>query len=151
MNVLPVSDMSNTFPEHSMVTGFLATACSISGERMTTGSWFLTFRLSAISGDRKNESFTGIPRFVMEVLSDETEEYDRNEKMDILRRVGVPEYRITDWRKKQVEIWLSDGREDGSVCPYLCKTVTEADREELRPVMFPGFKITYEEQSDPGQ
>ncbi len=34
MNVLPVSDMSNTFPEHSMVTGFLATACSISGERI---------------------------------------------------------------------------------------------------------------------
>ena len=42
----------------------------------------------------------------MEVLSDETEEYDRNEKMDILRRVGVQEYRITDWRKKQVEVWL---------------------------------------------
>lgn len=29
--------------------------------------------------DRKNISFTGIPRFVMEVLSDSTEEYDRNE------------------------------------------------------------------------
>ena len=70
--------------------------------------------------------------------------------MDILRRVGVPEYRITDWRKKQVEIWLSDGREDGSVCPYPCNTVTEADREELRPVMFPGLEITYEERSDPG-
>ena len=33
--------------------------------------------------DRKNVSFTGIPRFVMEVLSDATENYDRNEKMDI--------------------------------------------------------------------
>ena len=33
--------------------------------------------------DRKNVSFIGIPHFVMEVLSDSTEEYDRNEKMQI--------------------------------------------------------------------
>lgn len=35
--------------------------------------------------DRKNISFTGISRFVMEVLPDATEDYDRNEKMDIYR------------------------------------------------------------------
>ncbi len=44
--------------------------------------------------DRKNVSFTGVPRFVMEVLSDATESYDRNEKMDIYRNVGVSEYWI---------------------------------------------------------
>lgn len=27
---------------------------------------------------------------------------------------GVPEYWIVDWRKKQVEIYLNDGREDGT-------------------------------------
>ncbi|MEY8517034.1 hypothetical protein AALC25_08925 [Lachnospiraceae bacterium 29-84] len=31
--------------------------------------------------DRRNVSFTGVPRFVMEVLSDATEKYDRTEKM----------------------------------------------------------------------
>ena len=52
--------------------------------------------------DRKNVSFTGIPRFVMEVLSDSTEVYDRNEKMQIYCKVGISEYWIVDWRKKQV-------------------------------------------------
>ena len=56
--------------------------------------------------DRKNISFTGIPRFVMEVLSNATEEYDRHEKMDIYCKVGVSEYWIVDWRKKSVEIYL---------------------------------------------
>lgn len=31
--------------------------------------------------DRKNVSFIAIPRFVMEVLSDSTKDYDRNEKI----------------------------------------------------------------------
>ena len=56
--------------------------------------------------DRKNISFTGIPRFVMEVLSNATEEYDRHEKMNIYCKVGVSEYWIVDWRKKSVEIYL---------------------------------------------
>lgn len=42
--------------------------------------------------DRKNIFFTGVPRFVMEVLPDATEEYDRTEKMDIYRKAGVSEY-----------------------------------------------------------
>jgi Uma2 family endonuclease len=36
----------------------------------------------------------------MEVLSDSTEKYDRNEKMELYRTVGVSEYWIVDWRKK---------------------------------------------------
>ncbi len=55
--------------------------------------------------DRKNVSFTGIPRFVMEVLSDATEQYDRKEKMEIYCKVGVSEYWIADWRKKQDKLW----------------------------------------------
>ena len=63
---------------------------------------------------RKNVSFTGIPRFVMEVLSDATENYDRNEKMDIYRKVGVSEYWIVDWRKKKVEIFMFDWKDDNT-------------------------------------
>lgn len=95
--------------------------------------------------DRKNISFTGVPRFVMEVLPDSTEEYDRTEKMDIYRKAGVSEYWITDWRKKQVEIYMFDWKEDGTSYSYLFKKVTEKNKEELQLVMFPDLKITFEE------
>ncbi|MCX4328908.1 MAG: Uma2 family endonuclease [Lachnospiraceae bacterium] len=95
--------------------------------------------------DRKNISFTGVPRFVMEVLSDATEEYDRTEKMDIYRKAGVSEYWITDWRKKQVEIYMFDWKEDGTSYSYLFKKVTEKNKEELQLVMFPDLKITFDE------
>ena len=49
--------------------------------------------------DRKNVSLTGIPRMIMEVLSNATEEYDRGEKMEVYRKVGVSEYWIVDWEK----------------------------------------------------
>lgn len=95
--------------------------------------------------DRKNISFTGVPRFVMEVLPDSTEEYDRTEKMDIYRKAGVSEYWITDWRKKQVEIYMFDWKEDGTSYSYLFKKVTEKNKEELQLVMFPDLKITFDE------
>ena len=101
--------------------------------------------------DRKNISFTGIPRFVMEVLSNATEEYDRHEKMDIYCKVGVSEYWIVDWRKKSVEIYLFDFKEDGTGYPYLYKTVIAQNKEDLQLVMFPNLKITFEELFDIGE
>lgn len=101
--------------------------------------------------DRKNISFTGIPRFVMEVLSNATEKYDRHEKMNIYCKVGVSEYWIVDWRKKSVEIYLFDFEEDGTGYPYLYKTVTAQNKEELQLVMFPNLKITFEELFDLGE
>jgi len=95
--------------------------------------------------DRKNVSLTGIPRMVMEVLSDSTEEYDRGEKMEIYQKVGVSEYWIVDWRKKQVEIYLNDGREDGTTYFYRYKTVTIENKEELQLVMFPNLKTDFDE------
>jgi Uma2 family endonuclease len=68
--------------------------------------------------------------------------------MEIYRKVGVSEYWIVDWRKKQVEIYLFDGREDGSTYGYLYKTVEERNKEELKIVMFPNLKITFEELFD---
>lgn len=98
--------------------------------------------------DRKNVSFIGIPRFVMEVLSDSTEEYDRNEKMQIYCKVGVSEYWIVDWRKKQVEIYMFDWKDDDTSYSYLYKTVTEKNKEDLQLVVFPNFKITFDELFD---
>lgn len=42
----------------------------------------------------------------MEVLSDSTEQYDRNDKMELYKQVEVAEYWIADWRKKQIEIYV---------------------------------------------
>ena len=77
---------------------------------------------------------------VMEVLSDSTEEYDRGDKMEIYQKVGISEYWIVDWRNKQVEIYLNDGKEDGTTYFYLYKTVTIDNKEELQLVMFPNLK-----------
>lgn len=94
---------------------------------------------------------SSIPRFVMEVLSNATEKYDRHEKMNIYCKVGVSEYWIVDWRKKSVEIYLFDFEEDGTGYPYLYKTVTAQNKEELQLVMFPNLKITFEELFDLGE
>ncbi len=98
--------------------------------------------------DRKNISFTGVPRFVMEVLSDSTEAYDRKEKMEIYCKVGVSEYWIVDWRKLTVEIYLFDWKEDGTSYSYLFKTVTRENKDDLQLVMFPQVKITFDELFD---
>ena len=82
---------------------------------------------------------------VMEVLSDSTESYDRNDKMEIYQKVGVSEYWITDWRKKQVEIYMFDWKEDGTSYSYLFKTITKENKEDLQLVMFPDFKISFDE------
>ena len=98
--------------------------------------------------DRKNVSFTGIPRFVMEVLSDATEKYDRTEKMELYGKVGVSEYWIVDWRTKTVEIYMYDFNEKGEIYPYLYKTITENNKDELKIIMFPNFKILFDELFD---
>ena len=84
----------------------------------------------------------------MEVVSDATEKYDRGEKMDIYCKVGVSEYWIVDWRKKSVEIYMFDFKEDGTPYPYLFKTVTEQNKDELSLVMFPNFEASYDRLFD---
>ena len=49
---------------------------------------------------KKGNSFFDIPRFVMEVLSDSTEKYDRGEKMNLYMQQEIDEYWIVDWKKK---------------------------------------------------
>ncbi len=54
---------------------------------------------------RKGNVFLDIPRFVMEVISPSTENYDRNEKKELYRRQEIDEYWIACWQKKEVELW----------------------------------------------
>ncbi len=48
--------------------------------------------------------------------------------MEIYRKVGVSEYWIVDWRKRQIEIYLNDGREDGTTYFYLYKYITNENK-----------------------
>ena len=119
MNTLPIEDMSKAYLEHSMVIhNFIIkigsqikdSLCRVFGDSVQY-QWrenddkVVIPDVSIICNmrDRKNVSFTGIPRFVMEVLSDSTEFYDRNEKMQIYCKVGVSEYWIVDWRKNRLK------------------------------------------------
>ena len=95
-NALPIEDLSKTYLEHSMVINNFVikigsqikdSLCRVFGDGVQY-EWrenddkVIIPDVSIICNlrDRKNISFTGIPRFVMEVLSNATEEYDRHEK-----------------------------------------------------------------------
>lgn len=164
MNAAPIEDFSKTYLEHSIVihnfvikvgSQIKDSLCRVFGDTVQyewreNGYKVIVPDVSIICNmrDRKNISFTGIPRFVMEVLSDSTEKYDRGEKMQIYANAGIGEYWIVDWRKKQVEIYLFDFDKNDNVYPYLYKTVTEENKEELGLVMFPNLKITFDELFD---
>lgn len=161
MNAMPIEDMTNTFVEHSfIINNFVVmignqikdSLCRVLGDGVQY-QWHENddkvvipdVSINCNTRDRKNVSLTGIPRMVMEVLSNATEEYDRGEKMEIYRKVGVSEYWIVDWRRKQVEIYLNDGQEDGTTCFYLYKIVTKENKEDLQLVMFPNLKTDFDE------
>ncbi len=161
MGALSIEDMSKTYIEHSMVIDNFVikignqikdSLCRVFSDGVQY-QWKENDDKTIIPDasimcnirDRRNVSFTGVPRFVMEVLSDATEEYDRHEKMDIYRNVGVSEYWIVDWRKKQVEIYMFDWKDDNTSYSYLFNKVTEENKKELKLVMFPNLHISFDE------
>lgn len=164
MSTLPIEAMSNTFIEHSLViNNFVVMAgkqikdslCRVLGnsvqyQQRENDDKVIVPDVSIICNmrDRKNVSLTGIPRMIMEVLSNATEEYDRSEKMEIYRKVGVSEQWLVDWRKKQIEIYLNDGKEDGTTYFYLYRVVTEENKKDLQLIMFPNLKIDFDELFD---
>lgn len=93
---------------------------------------------------KRGNSFVGIPRFVMEVLSPSTELYDRGEKMELYRQQEIEEYWIVDWTERKVEIYLLD-YENGIPKYYLWKIITKVNKEELKIVHFQNIDITFEE------
>ena len=166
MNDFPIKDMANTYIEHSMVINNFVTAvgnqlktslCRVFGDSVKY-KWMENDNKPVIPDvsincdikNRRSTNFLGVPRFVMEVLSDATEQYDRNEKMELYKKVEVAEYWIVDWRKRQVEIFvLSPDENSIDEAEYkLMATVTEANRDDLRIYMFPNVGLTYDELFD---
>lgn len=100
--------------------------------------------------NRRSTNFLGVPRFIMEVLSDATEQYDRTEKMELYRKVEVAEYWLVDWRKKQVEIYvLSPDENSIDDAEYkLISIVTEENKSELKINLFPNIPIQFDQLFD---
>lgn len=166
MNHFPNMDMANTFIEHSMViNNFVTTVgnqlksslCRVFGDSVKY-KWTENDNKPVIPDvsvncnikNRRSTNFLGVPRFIMEVLSDATEQYDRCEKMELYKKVEVAEYWIVDWRKKQVEIYvLSPDENSIDNAEYrLLSTITEQNKDDLKIHMFPNVKIDFEQLFD---
>ena len=160
---MPIKDMSNSYIEHSMViNNFIITVgsqtkdslCRVFGDNVKY-KWIENDNKPVIPDvsincdikNRRSTTFMSVPRFVMEVLSDSTEKYDRNGKMELYKKVEVSEYWLVDWRKKKVEIYLLSPDENtiDEMDYILYKTVTAENKEDLEIVMFPNFHIDFDE------
>lgn len=160
---LPIMDMSNAYIEHSIVINNFVTVvgsqtkdslCRVFGDNVKY-KWLENDNKPVIPDvsincdikNRRATTFMGVPRFIMEVLSDSTEKYDRGSKMELYKKVEVAEYWLVDWRKKKVEIYLlSPNEKTVDEMEYiLYKTVTKENKEELEIVMFPNFQIEFDE------
>lgn len=161
-----IFDMSGAFIEHSaVITNFVAivysqlksSMCKVfpdnvqykwklqdGTEKTVIPDASINCRVHA----KKGNSFFDIPRFVMEVLSDSTEKYDRGEKMEIYMQQEIDEYWIVDWKKKQVEIYTLDYDEEQKTKYNLFEIITERNKEKLKVVHFPSIKIDFDELFD---
>ena len=165
MNNIQLTDMAGAYIEHSMViTNFVSivshqlknSLCRVFPDNVQYTWWFGDEKKIVIPDasincqvrSRRGNTFVNAPQFVMEVLSDSTEKYDRAEKKDIYCKEEINEYWIVDWRRKRIEIYNLDYDEDQKPCYFLFRTVTEENKEELEIVHFPHVKIGFDELFD---
>lgn len=165
MDNLQIKD-TNTFIEHSMViNNFVTTVgiqlkssvCRVFGDSVKY-KWCENDNKPVIPDvsincdikNRRSTNFLGVPRFIMEVLSEATEDYDRGEKMELYKKVEVAEYWLVDWRRKQVEIYILVPNENAiDDAEYkLISTITEQNRQDLVLQMFPHISIDFEQLFD---
>lgn len=159
---LQITDMAGAAPDHSLVIVNFVSAIrkQLKNSTCYVYSDNVQYRFKTDNGENKivipdasincrtkskrGNFFIEAPRFVMEVLSPTTEKYDREEKMELYRQQEIEEYWIVDWRLKQVEIFELD-YEKNIPKYYLWKTITEANKDDLKIIHFPGIKITFDE------
>ena len=113
---LQILDMAGARPEHStVIVNFVA---AVRKQLMNSTCYVYSdnvqYRFKTDEGEnkavipdasincriksRRGGTFIDAPRFVMEVLSDSTEEYDRGEKKELYRQQEIDEYWIVDLR-----------------------------------------------------
>lgn len=159
---LQITDMAGASPDHSaVITNFVNmvynqlkdSTCRVYPDnvqykwKMEDGSEKIVMPDASINcriHSRKGNCFLNAPQFVLEVLSPSTAKYDRTEKMEIYRSEEIPEYWIIDIRKRVIEIYDLDYRDERPEY-YLVETVTKESAGELNLVHFPHIKIDFEQ------
>ena len=163
---LQILDMAGARPEHSaVIVNFVA---AVRGQLKNSTCYVFSdnvqYKWHTKSGEektvipdasincrvrsRRGNTFIDAPRFVMEVLSDSTEKYDRHEKKEIYRQQEIDEYWIVDWQERRVEVYNLDYDENGEPQYYLWKVVTRENKEDLKIVHFPDIRITFDDLFD---
>ncbi|MCD7817750.1 MAG: Uma2 family endonuclease [Lachnospiraceae bacterium] len=161
-----IQDMANAYIEHSMVINNFVTSvgkqlkdstCRVFGDGVKY-KWAENDNIPIIPDcsincdirNRRSTNFLGVPRFIMEVLSESTEERDRNEKMALYLEMEVSEYWLVDWRLRKVEIYIFTPQEDtlDDAHYVLADTVTEENKDSLYIHTFPHVKISWDELFD---
>ena len=148
---LKITDMAGATPEHSsVIVNFVFTdnvqyhfTDAEGNDKIIIPDASINCRIEL----RRGNTFINAPRFVMEVLSPSTENYDRTEKMELYRQQEIEEYWIVDWRKRIVEIYELDYENDEPKY-YLWKIITEENKDELKLLHFPNIKITFDDLFD---
>lgn len=162
---LQITDMAGASPEHSLVIVNFVSAIrkQLRNSTCYVYSDNVQYKFKTDDGEsrtvipdasincrtksRRGNTFLDTPRFVLEVLSPTTEQYDRTEKMEIYRQQEIEEYWIVDWRKKEVEIYELDYENDTPKY-FLWKKITENNKDELKIIHFPSINITFDELFD---
>ena len=160
---LQITDMAGAYIEHSMVIMNFCTMVSVQlkNSMCRVFSDNVQYRWQTKSGDvktvipdatincqirgRRGTSFINAPHFVMEVLSDSTEEYDRGEKMRLYESQEINEYWIVNWRNRQVEIYDLGYDEHDDPEYHLWNVITDQNKQELKMVHFPHIKMDFDE------
>lgn len=165
MHNIQITDMAGAYIEHSMViTNFTNivgnqlknSMCRVFPDNVQYTWWFGDVKKTVIPDasincqvrSRRGNTFVNAPQFVMEVLSDSTEKYDRTEKKDIYCREEINEYWIVDWEKKQIEIYTLDYDENEEPQYHLFKIISKENKDELEIVHFPHVKVDFDELFD---
>lgn len=97
--------------------------------------------------NRRVTNFLGVPKFIMEVLTDATENIDRTKKMELYKKVEVAEYWLVNWRKRQIETYILSPTEStlDEMEYKLVNIITPKNKDELELVTFPNVEITFDE------
>lgn len=152
-------EMSNMYPEHRflmsnleyLIRNFIKNSnCVVMREAKYDWEGFdekFEPDISLLCGLRKRKRlcYTDVPRFVAEILSDSTEQIDRNKKMEVYSAVGVEEYWLVDWRVPggKVERYLLDDNGER----YLLHDIITGKEEdaEVSIIMFPKIRFKMSE------
>lgn len=161
---IQIMDMAGAYIEHSIViTNFVAivrnqlksSLCKVFPDNVQY-RWKVDGEEKGVIPDasincqieaKRGNYFINAPRFVMEVLSESTEKYDRTTKKEIYQEQDIDEYWIVDWKRKKVEIYTLD-YENEQPKYFLFKEITEQNKEELEIVHFPHLKIDFDDLFD---